>query len=95
MEELFKVAAESGISVVLAAVVLIWARADAKAREDGLAQRLIEERQDKLELLKVLHDSTEAITMLTSAIAELRGDLRGDLERMARMLGGRDGRLDK
>ncbi len=78
MDELFKIAINGGVGVVLAYVVLRWQRSDAKDRAEECKHCAIQakawavqERDDKQILMDVVQANTKATTELTEVIRNL------------------------
>lgn len=58
----------AGLSVILALVVIYWYRSDSQAQLNEEKQKVINERDDKLMILNVIKENTNAITSNTGAI---------------------------
>lgn len=98
MDEMFKLALNGGVGVVLAYLVLKWQREDGKNRANECRDCAIQakawaqqEREDKIAMRDALEGNTRAITVITEMIRRLSGeDFNAD--QLVHPLGGRDGR---
>jgi hypothetical protein len=66
--EMFETVLNSGVSVVLALIVIYWYRSDSTERLKDEKERTVEERNDKIITLEIIKENTNAITYNTSAI---------------------------
>lgn len=66
--EFIELIGNAGLSVVLALVVIYWYRSDSQAQLNDEKQKVISEREDKLMILNVIKENTNAISSNTGAI---------------------------
>lgn len=98
LEELITFVLNGSLAVVLALVVLYWQRIDSRERINNERQRTAEaqqraeyERQDKLRMLDVLHNNTQAMNEISNAMRDTAGAVREMRQVLQSMLMSRGG----
>ena len=69
--ELITLFANAGIAGVLAAVVIVWYRADSKERLDDEKQRTLREREDKIAMMEVIRQNSAALSEIITLVRRM------------------------